>query len=121
MNKVEEDYRQFVEGLFVKRREGTDGFMHAAVGMVGESGEILEHIKKMWVYGKPFDHAKMHEEMGDLFHYFTMMCIKLGISWEDVINNNVTKLKKRYPNGYSDADAIARVDQKPERELYGSR
>lgn len=121
MNKTEQDYREFVEGLFVKRREGIDGFMHAASGLAGESGEVLDHVKKTWVYGKPFDYAKVLEEMGDTLHYFTMMCIKMGISWEDVIANNVTKLKKRYPNGYSDADAIARADQKPERELYGSR
>ena len=111
MSEMEEDYREFVNGLFVKRREGTDGFMHAAAGLAGESGEILDHVKKTWVYGKPLDHAKMHEEMGDLFHYFTQMCIKLGVSWEDVITNNVAKLKRRYPNGYTDAAAIARVDQ----------
>ena len=111
MNKMEDDYRAFVEGLFVKRREGIDGFMHAASGLAGERGEVLDLIKKTWVYGKPLDYGKVLEEMGNTLHYFTMMCLKMGVSWEDVIDNNVTKLKKRYPNGYSDADTIARADQ----------
>jgi hypothetical protein len=46
------DYREFVSDLFVSRRDGEEGFLHAAVGLAGESAEILDHMKKHWVYGR---------------------------------------------------------------------
>ena len=59
--------------------------------------------------------AKLQEEAGDTLHYLTMLCVKMGWTWQDLIDNNTTKLKKRYPNGFSKADAIARADVGPER------
>lgn len=109
----EAEYRNYVSSLFVKRREGIEGTLHAAVGLSGESGEILDLVKKSWCYGKVLDRNKMLEEAGDVYHYFTMLCIKMGWTMEDVISNNVEKLNKRYPNGYTDHAAIARKDQQP--------
>lgn len=104
------EFRQFVDGLFVEKREGVDGFLHAAVGLAGESGEVLEHMKKSWVLDRDMDRDKVIEEMGDTFHYLTMLLIKMDITLDDLISNNRIKLYKRYPNGFSKADAIARAD-----------
>lgn len=113
-SSVEEKYRAFVDRLFVKKRDGDDGKLHAAVGLAGESGEVLDHVKKTWVYGRPLDHDKMLEEAGDVFHYFQMLCIAMGWTWLDVINNNMEKLQKRYPDGYTDQAAIKRADHPSE-------
>lgn len=110
---TEEAFAKFVNSLFVKRRSGADGYMHAAIGLAGESGELLDLFKKHWVYGKDIDVNKVLEEMGDVLHYFTMLCILMDVSWQDVMDNNVAKLLKRYPQGYTDAAAIARADQRP--------
>lgn len=107
----ETDYMAFVDHLFQSKRSGADGYMHAAIGHAGEAAEIMDNMKKMWVYDRPLDHAKILEEMGDSFHYFMMLCICMDVSWGDVMANNITKLKKRYPNGFSKADAIARADK----------
>lgn len=107
----EEEFREFVRHLFQSKNEGTDGYLHAAVGLAGESAEILDHMKKLWVYDRPFEREKVIEEMGDTFHYFTMLMIKMNVTLHDVMANNVTKLRKRYPNGFSKADAIARADK----------
>jgi NTP pyrophosphatase (non-canonical NTP hydrolase) len=104
-------YRDFVDVLFQSKREGNDGFIHPAVGMAGESAEVLDHMKKLWVYDRPMDREKVMEEMGDTFHYFVMMLIKLDTTLIEVIQNNVAKLTKRYPNGFTKADAIARADK----------
>lgn len=104
------DFQAYVDGLFVSRREGIDGKLHAAIGMSGESAECLDLIKKSWVYGKPLDTAKLQEEAGDTLHYIVMLCIANGWTLEDLANNNKAKLDKRYPNGYTNAAAIARAD-----------
>jgi NTP pyrophosphatase (non-canonical NTP hydrolase) len=108
---TEEQYRDFVESLFVNKNIGPDGWMHAAAGNSGEAGEIMEHVKKLWVAGKPLPRDKVLEEMGDQFYYFTAMLNLLGVTLAEVIAGNVAKLKMRYPHGYNDAAAIARRDK----------
>jgi NTP pyrophosphatase (non-canonical NTP hydrolase) len=107
----EKEYREFVDYLFQSKNTGPDAFLHAAVGLTGESAEILDHMKKLWVYDRDMDREKVLEEMGDAFHYFTMLCICMDVHLSDVMLNNMRKLRKRYPNGFTKADAIARADK----------
>lgn len=118
----EGEFRAMVDRLFQSKRAGVDGLLHGAVGLAGESGEVLDLMKKLWVYDKPFDAPtldKIEEEMGDVIHYFFMLMLKLeemtGHEYElsDFFRNNHDKLRKRYPNGFSKKDAIARADQRP--------
>jgi len=104
------EYTEFVRELFAKKNEAADGFMHAAAGNSGEAGEIMDMIKKHWVYGKPIDREKLIEEMGDqLWYFFALMQLVETDLWA-VIDANVKKLRKRYPQGYTDTAAIARRD-----------
>lgn len=112
---TEFEFRQMVDRLFVKRRSDITGVLHGAVGLSGEAGEILDLVKKSWAYGKPIDCDKLIEEMGDALHYMTMLCIKLDVTFGDLMAANKRKLDKRYPNGYSDKAAIARADMKPSK------
>lgn len=105
------DYPTFVAALFGSRNEGADGLMHAAVGIAGEAGELLDAVKKTWVYGKELDRANVLEELGDLEYYLQAMRNLLGLTREEVIAANVTKLRRRFPEGYTNAHAIARLDK----------
>lgn len=104
-------YSQFVAERFTKRHLGEEGLMHAAVGISGEAGELLDAVKKTWVYGKELDRANVVEELGDLRFYMQAMQDLLSITDEEVIEGNKAKLLKRYPVGYTDALAIARLDK----------
>lgn len=78
----------------------------AGVGMNAEGGEFLEIIKKMIFQGKPFnDDNKEHLiiELGDLMWYAAQACIALNVTMDEVLDRNITKLSKRYPNGTFDA------------------
>lgn len=81
------------------------------LGLGGESGEIQEHIKKYVLYGKPLPVAKLHEELGDLLWYVAAVADLLGFDLSTVARANIRKLRKRYPNGFTQADAIARKDE----------
>jgi len=109
--KHDDDYEDFVDRLFQKRRANGDGLLHAAIGIAGEAGEILDAVKKHWVYGKELDRENLIEELGDLIHYYQMMCLVLNIDADVPVEANMVKLRKRYPNGYSDAAALARADK----------
>lgn len=85
--------------------------MHACLGMSGEAAEVSEHIKKAMYYGKPLDLLKIKEEAGDLLWYIAgPLCRALGCTLEEIAAANVDKLRKRYPEKYSDEAAVARVD-----------
>lgn len=105
------DYSTFVHGLFCKRHRGADGLLHASIGIAGEAGELLDSIKKYWVYGKPLDSENLIEELGDIEFYMQAMRTLLSVSREEVLEANITKLRKRYPDGYTDANAIERKDK----------
>jgi len=77
----------------------------AGVGINAEGGEFLEIIKKMVFQGKPWnDDNREHLiiELGDLMWYVAQACMALGVSFDEVIATNVTKLEKRYPGGSFD-------------------
>lgn len=116
MSLEERQFRKFVDGLFTAKRAGPNGFMHASAGLAGESGEVLDLIKKVWVYERPLDKEKIVEEMGDVLHYFFQLMIKLeevnlDVSLTDIMSANMIKLRKRYPDGFTKEAAIARADK----------
>jgi len=83
-----------------------------AVGLAGEAGEICELVKKGIFHQHGLDNAKVFKELGDLCWYLAAFCTKLGFDLGDVMDGNIAKLLTRYPNGYSTADSIARIDTK---------
>lgn len=86
---------------------------HMATGVSGEAGELLDAIKKHVVYAKPLDRENVIEELGDLEFYMEGIRRGLGITREEVLQANITKLAKRYPQMvYSNAAAQERADKK---------
>ena len=86
--------------------------MHAVLGLSGEVGELIDPVKKAMFYGKPLDVENVKEEAGDLLWYIAgPLCRALNCSFEELAMRNAAKLKKRYPEKYTDAAAIHRADK----------
>ena len=78
----------------------------AGVGINAEGGEFLEIIKKMVFQGKAWNADNREHliiELGDIMWYVAQATMALGISMEDVLDTNIKKLAKRYPEGTFDA------------------
>ena len=86
--------------------------IHCAVGVSGESGEVLDLLKKHVFNNRDLDREKLIEELGDIEFYLQGIRTAIGVSRDEVISVNVGKLSKRYQNGYSDAASAARADEK---------
>lgn len=69
--------------------------MLAAMGLMSEAGELGDVWKKHFFHGKPLDEEAMILEMGDVLWYFVLMCIDNGISFQEIMEKNMEKLKKR--------------------------
>ena len=67
--------------------------------------------KKISVYGQELDCENAVEELGDLLWYVALGCESLGVSMADVAQQNIDKLKKRYPEKYTDFHAEERLDK----------
>jgi len=77
----------------------------AALGLAAETGEFCEIPKKMYFQGKPLNEENvfhMKRELGDIMWYWINACRALGLDPNDVIEENVNKLKSRYPGGEFD-------------------
>ena len=76
-----------------------------AIGIASEGGEFSEIVKKCIFQGKPMDdetvfHCK--RELGDIMWYWITSCRALGLDPNEVVEENVNKLKSRYPGGEFD-------------------
>ena len=86
--------------------------LHMAVGVSGESGELLDCIKKHAIYNKPLDRENLVEELGDIEFYLEGLRQVFGVTREEVLAINQAKLEKRYSSGkYSNEQAQARADK----------
>ncbi len=88
---------------------------HGVIGLVTESGELMDAVKKAKYYGKEIDTVNIVEEMGDLMWYMAIIADQLGVSFEEIWDKNIRKLKARYPEKFKKKSALTR-DLKLERQ-----
>ena len=77
----------------------------AGLGLGSEGGEFQEIVKKIFFQGKPLNEETvfhMKRELGDVIWYWINACRALHLDPNDVIAENVEKLKSRYPGGSFD-------------------
>jgi len=80
----------------------------ATLGLAGECGEVVDIIKKVQFHGHDLDINKLKLELGDVFYYLYSLCHLHNLTVEEVLDANVKKLEKRYPNGFSVNDSKRR-------------
>ncbi len=72
----------------------------AALGIAGESGEVVDALKKVLYHSHELDVVELRKELGDLLWYIVLLCDTIGLSLDDVMQANVEKLQERYPQGF---------------------
>jgi NTP pyrophosphatase (non-canonical NTP hydrolase) len=102
--------------LFSATGNVTPRIEHAIYGLVTEAGEMMDAIKKSKIYGKDLDTVNLIEEAGDLMWYLSLLSDELHVSFEDIWERNINKLKVRYPEKYTDENALTR-DLRTERSV----
>ena len=98
------NFVDFADRIGELDREGAniERLLTSGVGLAAESGEFLEIVKKMVFQGKPWnDDNREHLiiELGDVMWYVAQACMALEVDFDEVVETNVNKLKKRYPGG----------------------
>lgn len=83
---------------------------NAAMGLAGESGEVIDIIKKEIFHRKQVSTQDLGFELGDVLFYLTWLCELYGLTLEGIALANNIKLNKRYPNGFNTVDAAKKMD-----------
>ncbi len=78
-------------------------FIYPTLGLVGESGEVAEKIKKvMRDKNGIFDYESklaLKKELGDVLWYLSNLCDEFNFSLDDVAKDNLEKLNLRLSRG----------------------
>lgn len=81
-----------------------------SMGLCSEAGELIGMLKQHFYQGHDFNEANFVEEIGDCLWYLANLCNLTEYTLEDCMTGNINKLQKRYPDGFTPQDSIARVD-----------
>jgi len=103
-----------IDSLPTKDPQKLFRLLHGAMGLCTEAGEFQDALKKALFYKQPLDLTNLGEELGDVLWYCGILCDALGLSMNSVLQKNIAKLEKRYPEKFSPERAL-------ERDLEGER
>ena len=87
-----------------------DVLINGVMGLCGESGEVIDIVKKHLAQGHELDKEKIIKELGDVAWYMAEIATVLDVELEDVLVQNIEKLKKRYPEGFSTEKSVHRAE-----------
>lgn len=101
-------YQRFVEDYSGYRKgDFRSDLSYACLGLGGESGEVLEKVKKLFrnrgveqrsdLTAK--DREMLVKELGDVVWYVTAICNEIGAELDDVFVMNMQKLADRKKRG----------------------
>lgn len=74
------------------------------LGIAGEAGDVAGCIKKTFSHDNDQKQG-IRENIGDTLWYAAMICNFFGWKLQDILKENLEKLKQRYPDGFTTKDA----------------
>ncbi len=71
--------------------------LDASAGLAEEAGEVLAHVRKHLLQGRPLDRDAVTLELGDALWCLAIAADTLGVTLDEVVRRNVEKLRSRFP------------------------
>ena len=110
-------YQEFCKTTAKKFDDPEKEIMTWGLGVSGEAGDLAGCIKKTFSH-KNDQKPGIKENLGDTLWYIAAICSFFGWNLDEVFKENMDKLNKRYPEGFTDKDAgrnNTRVDWNEEK------
>ena len=86
-----------------------DVLINSVMGLCGESGEAIDIVKKWLAQGHELDKERLKKELGDIAWYLAEAATVLDFTLEEVLQENIDKLKRRYPDGFEVKRSVERL------------
>jgi len=93
------EYAKFVDAVWLNegKLKLRDHYI-MTVGLSGETGEVMELLKK-WVRDGKLDRDQLKKELGDILYYLVRIATAHDLNPQEVMSYNVTKLADRWSRG----------------------
>lgn len=82
--------------------------LNGIMGLNGEAGECIDIMKKHLFQKHELNTQHLREELGDVAWYLAVTAYALGADLDEIFQENIDKLKARYPEGFSAERSINR-------------
>ncbi len=83
--------------------------IYGVMGLTGEAGEVADLVKKGIYHGHGIDMVHLERELGDVCWYIAQICSVCGFDLGTVMSCNIEKLRKRYPEGFTEERSLHRA------------
>ncbi len=87
-----------------------DILINGVMGLCGESGEAIDLVKKWLAQGHDLNKEALAKELGDIAWYLAETAYALDLPLETILQGNLDKLRKRYPEGFHTEDSLHRSE-----------
>ena len=94
------EYQNLCKGSAKKFDNKKEEIFTWGLGIAGEAGDVAGCIKKTFSHDDDQKNG-VRENLGDTMWYIAMICDFFGWELEDILKENIEKLNKRHPKGFS--------------------
>ena len=84
--------------------------IEGCLGLAGEAGEVCDIVKKYIFQGHNLETQRIVDELSDVLWYVALTAQGIGCDLDSIMEHNINKLKKRYPNGFEAERSINRTE-----------
>jgi len=75
------------------------------LAIISELGELLDEVRfKWWKNPAPIESDKVKEELSDILHFFVGMCIKAGMTADELFEIYKAKNKENFNRQFGTSD-----------------
>lgn len=113
-NSMSDGFNHYQEASYKNVQEhdnAKDAIMQWVIGLTEEAGEVASLVKHKYCHNEDIPVEKFIEECGDVLWYLSALSCVLGVPFAMVADANISKLDKRFKNGYSD-EAVKKRHEK---------
>ena len=103
------EYQELAMATLNPELNKKDVLINSVMGLCGESGEAIDIVKKWMAQGHELDKEHLAKELGDIAWYLAEAATALDMQLEDILQANIDKLKKRYPEGFASKRSEVRL------------
>jgi NTP pyrophosphatase (non-canonical NTP hydrolase) len=106
--KIINDIKDKINNDVVLDQSNMDLF-HGLLGINSEAGELTEALVSYLSNTEDqLDVVNLREELGDILWYIALICRAIDCSFEELMQMNIDKLEKRFPEKFTCESAINR-------------
>lgn len=103
-DRVLDEYQFLCKATAKKFATPIEEILTWGLGITGEAGDVASCIKKTFMHNNDKKDG-IRENIGDTLWYTAMICNFFNWSLQEILDENIAKLKERYPKGFTIEDA----------------